>query len=104
LILGRGLAVARWARAALAEMQERVIQMGLRECPVCGTDALGILPLPTIVTIGATKEAMEKGDKNGNVLFLLHIECETCGHVLLFNSERLKSEPAMWVGDEPEPE
>ncbi|HTA33492.1 MAG TPA: hypothetical protein VK721_08720 [Solirubrobacteraceae bacterium] len=37
---------------------------------------------------------MEK-EPSGNVLFMVRVECQVCGHTMLFNSERF------FTGDEP---
>ena len=82
----------RWEPSALERMQERIVQMGLSNCPVCSTGQLGVLQLPVMQSIGGfhRKTSDPRWDKEANVLFLVHVECDVCGHILLFNSERLE--------------
>jgi len=73
-------------------MQQRITQMGLDACPVCGTGHLVVLRLPVTHYIGGVHRERDdpRWDPEANVLFLVHVECDACGHVLLFNSERLE--------------
>lgn len=73
------------------EMHQRIVQMGLRTCPVCDTGDLAIARFPTLEQIGGFwhERTHPRWDPEANSLFLVHIECNQCGHVLLFNSERL---------------
>jgi hypothetical protein len=82
----------RWRRTALDGMQQRIMQMGLETCPVCQSGQLGVLKYPSIESIGGfhREKSDPKHDPEANVLFLVHVECDMCGHVLLFNSERLE--------------
>ncbi|MFF1822261.1 hypothetical protein ACFVWG_33455 [Kribbella sp. NPDC058245] len=68
------------------------MQLGLSSCAVCGTGQLGVLRLPVMQNIGGFQRERSdpEWDAEANVLFLVQVECDVCGHVLLFNSERLE--------------
>jgi hypothetical protein len=92
----------RWQKRALAEMNERLAQMGLVACPVCHGGTLTVWRYPTMESIG--DHYRDKGDPQrdpeSNVLFMVHVECDLCGHALYFNSERLirSKTPSLIIG------
>ena len=85
----------RWTPPALEEMAERIVQMGLSTCSVCGTGSMSVLNRPVVAEIGGNvfiakdRSAQEAGGQDHNILFLVAVTCDVCGHVLLFDSERL---------------
>jgi hypothetical protein len=83
----------RWRRTFMAEVFESLIQLGLRACPVCGSaESLGMSPFPAIGVDGAfplDSGALPEGE--GDLTFAVRIECTTCGHLMLFNSERYRT-------------
>ena len=86
----------RWTQAALDQMTERIVQLGLRACPVCQTQNLHVIKVPGIVSIGEVfRENSEHQDGFGNIIFAVVIQCDTCGHLMFFNSE------SFYKGDDP---
>jgi hypothetical protein len=81
----------RFSKRALQEMQERIVQMGLSGCPVCDSGALKVWRKPMMESIGDVYRDKDdpQRDPESNVLFMVHVECDACGHALYFNSERL---------------
>lgn len=87
---------------SLREMQERISQMGLSACPVCASRQLHVLRLPVMQHIGGEHHEKDdpRRDPEANTLFLVQVQCNACGHVLLFNAEALLpgSERSLIVG------
>jgi hypothetical protein len=81
----------RYRTKDLERLQEKIVQLGLQHCPVCDSGLLGVSKLPAFLHVGdfAGSVKPKKPDPDGNVLFLVHVECNLCGYVLLFNSETL---------------
>jgi hypothetical protein len=86
----------RWRKAFMAEVSEALQQLGLQACPVCGSaDSLGMGRFPVLlVDAGFPPDDDDfpvTGDnRDGDMTFAVRIECTTCGHVMLFNSERYR--------------
>jgi uncharacterized Zn finger protein len=82
----------RFSRPVLDRFNERIVQMGLSSCPICGSGSMQVLRGPTVEFINGIPHDRDhpNWDPDANVLFLVHVECNMCGHVLLFNSERLE--------------
>ena len=91
----------RWRRTFMAEVFESLIQLGLRECPVCGSaESLGMSPFPAILVDGEfplDSDALPEGE--GDLTFAVLIECSTCGHLMLFNAQRYRSGDAKIIED-----
>ena len=83
----------RYRSVVLERMQEKIVQMGLSQCPVCSSGSLHVARRPTLETIGGFHHPKPdpRNDPEANVMFLVHVECSACGYVLLFNSESLES-------------
>lgn len=81
----------RWRKTFLAEITEKVSQLGLTSCPVCRSETLFVNRWPVMMEIGALHNGKNEGDEEHNILFMVGIECSVCGHVMLFNSERFRS-------------
>lgn len=81
-------------------MAALITQMGLNSCPVCDSDsALGLLPQPSLMPIGGAPWMAGEG----NVLFMAVVRCESCGHTMLFDSEKFSgaNEGDLWRGPTP---
>jgi hypothetical protein len=85
----------RWRKSFMAEVSQTLQHLGLKACPVCGSaDSLNIRRFPVIlVDAGFPLDAAASphgGSNAGDMIFALRIECDTCGHMMLFNSERYR--------------
>jgi hypothetical protein len=76
-----------WTREAREELAEAIGAMGLQRCKVCESpaSALEVLPWPAAVHLGGSGD----DKRTGNVLFMAAVRCESCGHAMLFDSEKL---------------
>jgi len=87
----------RWRKAFMAEVSEALQQLGLQACPVCGSeDSLGMGCFPVLlVDVGALPDddafSPPEDNRDGDMTFVVRVECTTCGHLMLFNSERYRS-------------
>jgi hypothetical protein len=70
---------------ALDDLAARVKQLGVRDCPACGSSALHVDRRPVLMYVGG---APVIEDRTANVLFLFRLFCETCGYVMLFDTEK----------------
>jgi hypothetical protein len=87
----------RWRQSFIAEVSEALQQLGLRACPVCGSaTALGIARYPAILLTGGPPPADgDTGlgeDSEYDLTFAVQIECTGCGHLMLFNASRYRTE------------
>ena len=101
--------MARWRKKSLDEMTERIVQLGLSNCPVCGSGEMQVLRMPVMQSIGTVyheEDRRNPDDKDHNALFMVQITCSLCGYAMHFDSERLLpgSEQALIVGLTPEEE
>jgi len=86
----------RWRQTFVAEVSASLQQLGLRACPVCGsTESLSMGRCPMLL-VDAGFAADEDGppfgdDRDGDMTFAVRVECTTCGHLMLFNSERYRT-------------
>jgi DNA-directed RNA polymerase subunit M/transcription elongation factor TFIIS len=86
----------RWRKAFMAEVAEALQQLGLRACPVCGSaDSLSMGRFPMLlVDAGFPPDDDEfpspEDNRHGDMTFAVRVECSTCGHLMLFNSERYR--------------
>jgi hypothetical protein len=77
----------------MVEVVQSLQQLGVKACPVCGTEeGLAIGRRPVLVIDGAlppsdSKVSME-ADPDRQITFAVQIECTTCGYLMLFNAER----------------
>lgn len=70
---------------ALEGLRAYLKQLGVRDCPPCGSSALHIDRRPVLMYVGGTPALH---DKTTDVIFLLRLFCETCGYVMLFDTEK----------------
>jgi hypothetical protein len=91
----------RWRRTFMAEVFESLIQLGLRACPVCGSaESLGMSPFPAILVDGEFPlDSDVLPEEEGDLTFAVRIECTTCGHLMLFNAQRYRTEDAKIIED-----
>ncbi len=84
-------------------MSERIVQLGLNQCPICGgVESLRVLRVPAVLQIGGTEGTCRRdpADQDVNILFMVVVECAMCGYTMLFNSLRLfpNSSPSLVPG------
>ena len=96
----------RWCQSFIAEVSEALQHLGLRACPVCGSaDALGIDRFPVFLQTGGPPPAGDDPalgeDRDYDLTFALRIECTGCGHVMLFNALKYRTEDAQILVREP---
>jgi hypothetical protein len=86
----------RWHRSFLAAVGQRLQQLGLRACPVCGRpDSLRVSPFPVLLTddgpvtgAAAPAQAQEHFD---DITAAVETECAACGHWMLFDSLKFRA-------------
>jgi len=85
----------RWTKKFLAEVAERLQQLGVKACPVCGSDALVVGRLPVYVLGGGLPGAAggrpRDVDPDRRTDYAVRVECSLCGHIMVFNSERYRT-------------
>ena len=87
----------RWRQSFIAEVSQALQQLGLRACPICGSaDALGIGRFPTFLVEGGPPsegDHLPVGEDNDtDVTLAVRIECNACGHLMLFNAQKYRTE------------
>lgn len=87
----------RWRQSFIAEVSQALQQLGLRACPVCGSaDALGVGSFPTFLVEGGLPpdgDALPVGeDDDYDVTLAVRVECTVCGHLMLFNAQKYRTE------------
>jgi hypothetical protein len=91
----------------VTELGEHLVRFGLRKCPVCDGGALAISRRPVILTVGGLHfdQSDPRHDPDANIEYAAKVECDVCGHILLFNVERFYSgdEPVLYTGPEEPP-
>ncbi len=86
-----------WRQSFIAEVSQALQQLGLRACPICGSaDALGIGRFPTFLLEGGLAPdgdhpPVDK-DNDTDVTLAVRIECTVCGHLMLFNAQKYRTE------------
>ena len=81
----------RFRRKTLLEMNERITQLGMDTCRVCGSGELMAHKRPGLVSIGGLfhEEDDPRYDAESNLLFMVMTTCNLCGNTQFFDSERL---------------
>jgi len=87
----------RWRQSFIAEVSQALQQLGLRVCPVCGSaDALGIGRFPTFLVEGGSLPDGDHfpigEDDDMDVTLAVRVECTVCGHLMLFNAQKYRTE------------
>lgn len=80
-----------WEDKVFAEITTRINQLGLSTCHVRGSDTgLHADKRPVVLPIGGLGKERPDGTKDPeeNALFMVRVECITCGYSQMFNSER----------------
>ena len=80
----------RFRKKFIGEVTGHLAQFGLKSCPICGGEVLTVDRRPTLLSVGGVHHEPDdpRRDPEANVIFALKVQCEACGHVLLFDSER----------------
>lgn len=92
----------RFRKKALIEMRDHLSRLGLTTCSVCGTGALALSDYPVLVHFGGLPhdKTDPKHDPEANVWFAVKVECDVCGNMQFFNSDRFHGgdEPVLFIG------
>ena len=92
----------RFRRKSLVEMQQRIGQLGMDSCRICGSGHVLVHKRPGIVSFGGVHHEREdpRRDPEANILFMVMTCCDLCGNTQFFDSERLApgSERLLVVG------
>jgi len=81
----------RWHEAFMTEVARALHQLGMTECPVCGSArSLAMSPFPVLLA-DAGFPGTEDSPCNGDLTFAVRVECATCGHLLLFNAQKYRT-------------
>jgi hypothetical protein len=72
-------------QGALDSLGAHLEQLGVGNCPACGSSALRADRRPVLMYVGGTPTIK---DSATNMLFLLRLFCEICGYVMLFDTEK----------------
>jgi hypothetical protein len=96
----------RWCQGFIAEVSETLQQLGLRACPVCGSaSSLGIDRFPVFLLTGGPPPAGDDPvlgeDRDYDLTFAVRIECAGCGHLMLFNADKYRTEDEQILVREP---
>jgi hypothetical protein len=80
----------------MAEVFERLRQLGLTACPECGsTNSLNMSPIPVLLVTSGTPSGGDglhlRPDHEDDVIFAIKVECTNCGHWMPFNAARYRT-------------
>jgi DNA-directed RNA polymerase subunit M/transcription elongation factor TFIIS len=86
----------RWRQTFMTEVMGSLQRLGLRACPVCGSDeSLSMSRSPVFLVDGESppdEDAPARDEHNdGELTFAVRVECSTCGHLMLFNALRYRT-------------
>jgi hypothetical protein len=84
----------RWHHSFLATVGQRLQQLGVRACPVCGrADSLRVSPFPVLVTDAGPVPGAAAGapEDLGGITVAVEAECAACGHWMLFDSLKFRT-------------
>jgi hypothetical protein len=88
----------RFRKTFLAETRDTLNRLGLDACTVCGSRDRGFLTTPVVLPIGGAPRP-DNPDPEANFLFALALRCDTCGNLVLFDSEKFrKDQPTLVQG------
>lgn len=95
-----------WCQSFIAEVSGALQQLGLRACLVCGSvSALGIDRFPVVLLTGGPPPAGDDPalgeDRDYDLTFAVRIECTGCGHLMLFNADKYRTEDELILVREP---
>ena len=81
----------RWHEAFMTEVARALHQLGMTECPVCGSArSLAMSPFPVLLADAGFADP-EDPRAGGDLTFAVRVECATCGHLLLFNAQKYRT-------------
>jgi hypothetical protein len=81
----------RWHHSFLAAVGQRLRQLGLRTCPVCGpADSLRVSPFPVLLTDAGPAPARGR-EQLDDITVAVKAECAACGHWMLFDSVKFRT-------------
>lgn len=86
----------RWRRTFTDEVLESLHRLGLRGCLVCGSaESLSMSPLPVVLPdagFDSWAGGVAPGGEHGpDLTFTVRVECDTCGHLMLFNALKYRT-------------
>jgi hypothetical protein len=77
-----------WDDPIFADITGKLHQLGLSDCHVCGSETgLHADKRPVVLRIGGLGPPAPK-DPEENILYMVRVECISCGYSQMFNSER----------------
>jgi hypothetical protein len=92
----------RFRQKIVIELGEHIARLGLRSCPGCDSETLGISPYPVILNFGGFQHEKTDAryDPEANIYYAAKVECHVCGYMMLFNSEQFHhgDEPILFMG------
>lgn len=78
----------RFRKKIIREVTNRLVQLGLTECPVCHAGSMSANRVPVLLRVGDLKSPDEGGDEDSNALFMIRVVCDLCGYTMLFDSKK----------------
>jgi hypothetical protein len=82
----------RWRKAFLVETKEKLAQLGLINCAICGSEHLTIHRFPFLALMGNLPPNISNlDDAEVTIEYLVRVECGICGYVMLFSAERFRT-------------
>lgn len=82
----------RWRKAFLVEIKEKLAQLGLMNCTVCGSEHLTVHRFPFLALMGNLPPNISSVDDTEVIVeYLVRVECGICGYVMLFSAERFRT-------------
>ena len=86
----------RWHRSFMTAVGQRLQQLGMLACPLCGrADSVHVSPFPVLVTDAGPIPGAAAGagapEHLGGITVAVQAECAACGHWMLFNSLKFRT-------------
>ena len=82
----------RWHPSFLAAVGQRLQQLGVRACPVCGrADSLRVSPFPVLLTDDRPAAPARAREHWDDITVAVKAGCTGCGHWVLFNSLKFRA-------------
>ena len=82
----------RWRKTFLVEIKEKLAQLGLMNCAICGSEHLTIHRFPFLALMGNLPPNISNlDDAEVAIEYLVRVECGICGYVMLFSAERFRT-------------
>ena len=81
----------RWHKDFITEVARALHQLGMGNCPVCGSArSLAMSPFTVLLADAGFADA-EDPRSAGDLTFAVRVECTICGHLLLFNAQKYRT-------------